>query len=103
LQGHSVNASKEKIGEAIAEKLDLKILLSTSKTIRIVDVGCSVGPNTFLAIQNIIESIERKYQAQYLNINQKPEFQVFFNDLTSNDFNTLFSSLPPCCVWSRTM
>lgn len=95
MQGHSVNASKEKIGEAIAEKLDLKILLSTSKTIRIVDVGCSVGPNTFLAIQNIIESIERKYQAQYLNINQKPEFQVFFNDLTSNDFNTLFSSLPP--------
>ncbi|KAJ6951551.1 loganic acid O-methyltransferase [Populus alba] len=95
LQGHNVTASKGKIGEAIAEKLDLEILLSTSKTIRIVDVGCSVGPNTFLAIQSIIESIERKYQAQELNINQKPEFQVFFNDLTSNDFNTLFSSLPP--------
>ena len=24
-----------------------------------------------------------------------PEFQVFFNDHTSNDFNTLFTSLPP--------
>ena len=55
-------------------------------------MGCSVGPNTILAMQNIVDALELKYQSQGHNT---PEFQVFFNDDASNDFNTLFTSLPP--------
>ncbi|KAA8542773.1 hypothetical protein F0562_023925 [Nyssa sinensis] len=41
-------------------------------------------------MNNIIEAVEHKYQAQ-----GHLEFQVFFNDRVSNDFNTLFINLPP--------
>ncbi|KAJ4717194.1 S-adenosylmethionine-dependent methyltransferase [Melia azedarach] len=94
-QGGAVDAAKSLISEAIIEKLDLKTLeLDTSKTFRIVDLGCSSGPNTFFAVQNIIEAVEQKF---LLSEQQNPsalEFQVFFNDHYDNDFNTLFKSLP---------
>jgi hypothetical protein len=73
--------------------LDVESFVS-SHTFRIADLGCSVGPNTFLAVQNIIEAVQFKHQCQGLHY-QLPEFQVLFNDHTLNDFNTLFSSLPP--------
>ena len=40
----------------------------------------------------IIEAIKRKYESSNL---KPPEFYVYFNDVVSNDFNTLFSSFPP--------
>lgn len=93
-----MDAAKELISEAIADKLDLKILGfdDTLKPFKIADLGCSVGPNTLLAVQNIIEAIELKFQ-RTTNLHQKPsalEFQVFLNDHSDNDFNTLFKSLP---------
>ncbi|KAF2312960.1 hypothetical protein GH714_002167 [Hevea brasiliensis] len=45
-------------------------------------------------MENVIEAVKHKYQSQGLT-SQIPEFQVFFNDQDSNDFNTLFMSLPP--------
>jgi len=84
------------IVEAIAEKHDVQSLSSISNSLRIADLGCSVGPNTFLAMQSLIEAIENKYEAECLKHGYRlPEFQVFFNDHAANDFNTLFSSLPP--------
>ena len=44
-------------------------------------------------MQSIIQVVQQKYQSQGF-ASQMPEFQVFFNDHTSNDFNTLFTSLP---------
>ncbi|KAJ4717189.1 S-adenosylmethionine-dependent methyltransferase [Melia azedarach] len=87
-----VDASKELINESISEKLDLQILGfdASNKVVKIADLGCSVGPNTFFAVQNIIEAIELKFQNS-----SSLEFQVFFNDQSQNDFNTLFRSLPP--------
>ncbi|PIA38132.1 hypothetical protein AQUCO_02800049v1 [Aquilegia coerulea] len=58
------------------------------------NLGCSVGPNTFIAIQNIIDGIKQKNKSQG-HSSQIPEFQVFFNDQALNDFNKLFMSLPP--------
>nr|POE45819.1 isoform 2 of probable s-adenosylmethionine-dependent methyltransferase at5g38100 [Quercus suber] len=58
------------------------------------DLECSVGPNTFIAKQNITDVVQQKYQSQGF-ASQMPEFQVFFSDHASNDFNTLFASLPP--------
>ncbi|KAF8407702.1 hypothetical protein HHK36_006837 [Tetracentron sinense] len=93
-QKGAVDAVKEMINEAIAQKLDIENLtLASLNPFRIADLGCSVGPNTFIAVQYIIEAIELKCQAQGLN-SCTPEFQVFFNDLVTNDFNKLFASLP---------
>ncbi|KAA8542775.1 hypothetical protein F0562_023927 [Nyssa sinensis] len=86
------DAAKLLLNEAIADKLNIKDV-SSSKTFRIADLGCSLGPNTFFVVQNILEGVELKYQSQGLN-SPTPEFQVFFNDHASNDFNTLFRSLP---------
>nr|POE67091.1 isoform 2 of probable s-adenosylmethionine-dependent methyltransferase at5g38100 [Quercus suber] len=45
-------------------------------------------------MQNIIDAVQQKYQSLGF-ASHMPEFQVFFNDHASNDFNTLFASLPP--------
>lgn len=63
-------------------------------TFRIADFGCSVGPNTFFAVENIMASVENRYKSNQKNPDHTPEFHVFFNDLIDNDFNTLFKNLP---------
>ncbi|WCJ33639.1 S-adenosyl-L-methionine-dependent methyltransferases superfamily protein [Euphorbia peplus] len=85
LQKQSIKNAKSMIDETIRQKLDVK----ASNTFRIADLGCSVGPNAFLCVQNIIQEVKLKYHDHEI-----PEFQVFFNDHTFNDFNTLFRSLP---------
>ncbi|GMY18191.1 putative s-adenosylmethionine-dependent methyltransferase at5g38100 [Fagus crenata] len=95
MQKAATNSVKVMIDDAIAKKLDLKQISSTVETtFCIADLGCSVGPNTFTAMQNIIDVVQQKYESQDLATHM-PEFQVFFNDHSSNDFNTLFTSLPP--------
>ncbi|PIN08251.1 Loganate O-methyltransferase [Handroanthus impetiginosus] len=68
------------------------VCFNPQNTFTIADFGCSIGPNTFFAIKNIISAVENKYQKS--NGNQNLDFQVFFNDLIDNDFNTLFRNLP---------
>ncbi|XP_042040814.1 loganic acid O-methyltransferase-like isoform X2 [Salvia splendens] len=82
-QKDSANLVKEMIHEAIIDKLDADL----SSSVSLVDLGCSVGPNTFLAVQNMIEALQTKTSASL-------EFEVFFNDHAANDFNKLFASLP---------
>nr|XP_043613914.1 loganic acid O-methyltransferase-like [Erigeron canadensis] len=79
------------INEAIADMLDTQNFVR-GHPFRIADLGCSVGPNTFTTVKNIINSVQHKYQT--LKITPMPEFQVFFNDHATNDFNTLFKTLP---------
>ncbi|XP_058740070.1 probable caffeine synthase MTL2 [Vicia villosa] len=58
---------------------------------KIADLGCSSGPNTLLAISNILSIIHNIY----LKLNHgKPVFQIYLNDLFENDFNTIFKLLP---------
>ncbi|KAI4352140.1 hypothetical protein L6164_006421 [Bauhinia variegata] len=92
-QGRLIEASKDLINEAIEVNLDIETTC-LSGTIGIADLGCSVGQNTFVAVQNVIEAIKNKYLSNSQN-SQSLEFQVLFNDHSSNDFNTLFRSLPP--------
>ncbi|KAL3844913.1 hypothetical protein ACJIZ3_002316 [Penstemon smallii] len=66
-------------------------LITHNNTFRIADFGCSIGPNTFFAVENIISAIENKSNQNNSDI---PEFQVFFNDLIDNDCNTLFRNIP---------
>ncbi|XP_022894020.1 probable S-adenosylmethionine-dependent methyltransferase At5g37970 [Olea europaea var. sylvestris] len=91
----AIEVAKEIIEEEISNKLDTEKLSSSSTNIiRIADFGCSTGPYTFHAMQIIVETIKKKIEKQLSVSHQMPEFQVFFNDRTSNDFNTLFASLP---------
>ncbi|CAK9144641.1 LAMT/FAMT [Ilex paraguariensis] len=82
------------LDEAIAEKLVIEKFSSTPNTFCIAAVGCSVGPNTFITKQNILEAMGRKYESKAL-ASKLPEFQVFFNDHATNAFNTLFTTFPP--------
>ncbi|GMP59377.1 hypothetical protein CsSME_00022670 [Camellia sinensis var. sinensis] len=93
-QDEAINLVKEMIIEAIAKKFDITSLSFSSSTIQIADLGCSVGPNTFKAMKSIVEAIKWKYHSKNLTTDM-PEFQLFFNDHASNDFNTLFTTLPP--------
>ncbi|CAN1311681.1 Loganic acid O-methyltransferase [Linum perenne] len=93
------NVAKEAIHVAIKNNLNIKSLTASSPSpiIKLADLGCSVGPNTFASIQGLIHVIKQAHQAQYDNNNnpQNLEFQVYFNDLHTNDFNSLFAAIPP--------
>ncbi|XP_010415208.1 PREDICTED: probable S-adenosylmethionine-dependent methyltransferase At5g38780 [Camelina sativa] len=87
-----VEAANEKINEVILASLSLDLI---SNGFSVADFGCASGPNTFVAVQTIIDAVENKYRKE---TGQNPvdniEFQVLFNDLSNNDFNSLFRTLP---------
>ncbi|EOA34343.1 hypothetical protein CARUB_v10021864mg [Capsella rubella] len=87
-----VEAANEKISEAISANLILDLV---SNWVCVADFGCASGPNTFVAVQSVIDAVENKYRRETgQNPGDNIEFQVLFNDLTTNDFNTLFKTLP---------
>ncbi|PWA94464.1 S-adenosyl-L-methionine-dependent methyltransferases superfamily protein [Artemisia annua] len=57
----------------------------------IADLGCSSGPNTLLAVSNIMNEVLDVCKEKNL---KTPQFQVCLNDLFGNDFNSIFKSLP---------
>nr|GEV32354.1 phospholipase-like, aminotransferase-like mobile domain protein [Tanacetum cinerariifolium] len=57
----------------------------------IADLGCSSGPNTLLAVSNIINGFREACKEKNL---KPPQYQVCLNDLFINDFNSVFESLP---------
>ncbi|CAL5331177.1 unnamed protein product [Camellia sinensis] len=61
------------------------------KHLKIADLGCSSGPNTFLVISQIINIIHNLMQQ---NNCKAPEIEICLNDLPQNDFNNIFNSLP---------
>lgn len=80
--------------KSIAQTLDIHNFISSTSTLRIADLGCATGPNTFFVVQNIIDAVVLKLESAGQSASLLPEFQVFFNDKASNDFNQLFSTLP---------
>lgn len=59
---------------------------------RIADFGCATGMNTLLTADTIVTAAKSIFIRHCVDV---PEFQVHFVDLPSNDFNTLFRTLPP--------
>ncbi|OIT20727.1 PREDICTED: probable S-adenosylmethionine-dependent methyltransferase At5g38100 [Nicotiana attenuata] len=91
-QRRVVRATKQLVNAVVAEKLQVESLNIQRGIFQITDMGCSTGPNTFISVQNIVESVELKFQNK--NDTKIPKIQVFFSDHSFNDFNTLFASLP---------
>ncbi|KAG9449038.1 hypothetical protein H6P81_009003 [Aristolochia fimbriata] len=83
------------IEEAIAADMEYMTAhfpaFTSGEPFRIADLGCSVGSNTFVVVGGIIDTILSNLE-QYYSPGDSPEFQVFFNDTASNDFNTLVRS-----------
>lgn len=64
---------------------------TTPKSIGIADLGCSSGPNTLSIIKDIFQTIE---STSHKITHHSTEFRVYFNDLPTNDFNSIFKALP---------
>ncbi|KAK4410213.1 Loganic acid O-methyltransferase [Sesamum angolense] len=67
--------------------------LSISDNNLFENFGCSTGHNSFLAMQMITRSLQQNFNQKISFSN--PDFYMYFNDQVTNDFNTLFRSLPP--------
>ncbi|CAL4947931.1 unnamed protein product [Urochloa decumbens] len=59
----------------------------------VADLGCSSGPNALCLVEAIVGSIGRVCSRRPPH-QPPPEFSVLLNDLPTNDFNTIFFSLP---------
>ncbi|ESQ48897.1 hypothetical protein EUTSA_v10022292mg [Eutrema salsugineum] len=70
---------------------EMMINLGFPKYIKVAELGCSSGQNTFLAISEIINTVN--VLCQQLNKNP-PEVDCCLNDLPENDFNTTFKFVP---------
>nr|VDD37509.1 unnamed protein product [Brassica oleracea] len=64
---------------------EMMINLNFPQSIKIADLGCAWGQNTFLTMSEIVNTINLSCQQW----NQKPpEIDCCLNDLPNNDFNT---------------
>ncbi|KAL1133927.1 hypothetical protein V6Z11_A12G072200 [Gossypium hirsutum] len=63
----------------------------TPKSLGIADLGCSSGPNSLSLIKDMVEAVEG---TSHKIFHPMPEFRVYLNDLPTNDFNSVFKSLP---------
>lgn len=72
--------------------LDAVKLPPPSTTFAVADLGCSSGTNSITLAGVIVSRVSNMYTAAG---RVPPEFQVFFSDLPTNDFNVLFQLLPP--------
>ncbi|EFH47349.1 S-adenosyl-L-methionine:carboxyl methyltransferase family protein, partial [Arabidopsis lyrata subsp. lyrata] len=66
---------------------ELMINLNFPTYIKVADLGCSSGQNTFLAMSEIINTVNVLCQQRNQN---PPEIDCCLNDLPNNDFNTTF-------------
>ncbi|KAL0374161.1 UNVERIFIED_CONTAM: Benzoate carboxyl methyltransferase [Sesamum radiatum] len=58
---------------------------------KMVDLGCSSGPNSLFVISHILDTVEQLCSKNnFIGSDNSPEFEVFLNDLPDNDFNNLF-------------
>ncbi|KAF8114374.1 hypothetical protein N665_0039s0132 [Sinapis alba] len=88
VQSNIISLGRRAMDEALK-----KLIMSNSEIsdLGIADLGCSSGPNSLLSISNIVDTI----QNVCLDLDRSvPELRISLNDLPSNDFNYIFSSLP---------
>ncbi|XP_062118107.1 probable methyltransferase TCM_000336 [Humulus lupulus] len=90
------NSSLQKKGSDMVKHITLETvqevyLTTTPKVLGIADLGCSSGPNTLSIIKDIVEAVQTTSRSIMV---PPPQFHVYLNDLPTNDFNSIFKSLP---------
>ncbi|XP_057832427.2 indole-3-acetate O-methyltransferase 1-like [Cryptomeria japonica] len=83
-----VRAVKPILERSIHENMILK--LNEGGIFKIADFGCATGWNTLLVADTIVRAVQRTFGET-----EEPEFEVYFVDLPSNDFNSLLRMMPP--------
>ncbi|KAJ7539482.1 hypothetical protein O6H91_11G095400 [Diphasiastrum complanatum] len=83
------------VKEVLAKGL-LNLELPTDGTVvAVADLGCSTGPNTVSVVNFVVGRLRQRFMDSDSDLmkSNMPDFQAFFSDLPSNDFNTLFQML----------
>lgn len=99
-----VSYAKNCYGPAVALALSKPMLTSaihsiklikgcSSSHLKIADLGCAVGDNTFSTVDTVVEVLRQKLALIDGGIEPELDLEVFFSDLPSNDFNMLFRLL----------
>ncbi|KAI4336858.1 hypothetical protein L6164_015335 [Bauhinia variegata] len=88
VQSKIISVTKPAIERAIKETL---CSISWPVSMGIADLGCSSGPNALLVVTEILDAV---FDTCCHLERSSPEFKVYLNDLFSNDFNNIFTSLP---------
>ncbi|XP_051147584.1 benzoate carboxyl methyltransferase-like [Andrographis paniculata] len=86
LQKFAMSKLRHVLDETIEEMM---VKNGSIETFRIVDLGCSSGPNTFIAMSLIIKTLKSLHRDE-----SYPQYEIYLNDLPSNDYNNLFKMLP---------
>ena len=92
LQLKMVQALQPLVEHGIYNNVRSNSMGGSGSVFRIADLGCATGINTLLVADTIVTAVKLTFIRHSVDV---PEFQVFFADLPSNDFNTLFRTLPP--------
>ncbi|KAA3481254.1 salicylate/benzoate carboxyl methyltransferase-like [Gossypium australe] len=80
-----------KLRPIIEESSTLKFSNTVPTYMKVADLGRFSGPNTFMTISHIIDTVHGIFQQEHLKL---PKFKVLLNDLPENDFNAVFKSVP---------
>ncbi|KAK8619135.1 hypothetical protein V6N13_133102 [Hibiscus sabdariffa] len=93
---YAQNSSLQKVASDMVKHITMETIRQLYKEISprslgIADLGCSSGPNALSLIKDIVEAVEGSSHEMFGPL---PEFRVFLNDLPTNDFNSVFKSLP---------
>ncbi|KAG2569571.1 hypothetical protein PVAP13_7NG429500 [Panicum virgatum] len=82
----------EMVVPVLKETLDtIRLPRRPEKLLAAADLGCSCCQNTLVVADAIVQHMTDMYVSQG---HDPPEFCIYFSDLPSNDFNTLFRLLP---------
>uniref|UniRef100_A0A0D6QUI2 Uncharacterized protein n=1 Tax=Araucaria cunninghamii TaxID=56994 RepID=A0A0D6QUI2_ARACU len=90
-----VQTVKPILERLIYENTSLELLFGGGGVFRIADLGCGTGTNTLLVADTIVKALQCICTRNRNSTTEMPELQVYFSDLPSNDFNSLFRMLPP--------
>ncbi|KAJ4893371.1 Salicylate/benzoate carboxyl methyltransferase [Raphanus sativus] len=94
---YSANSRVQRRGILMAKPVlvknteEMMMFLNFPNYIKVAELGCSSGQNAFLAIFEIINTINVLCQQSNQN---PPEIDCCLNDLPENDFNTTFKFVP---------
>eukprot|EP01018_Ginkgo_biloba_P020969 Gb_22487 [translate_table: standard] len=69
-----------------------KVRFPKKGPLRIADLGCATGNNTISDVNFVVKTLKNMCEPNG-SVPLEPEFQAFFSDLPSNDFNGLFNLL----------
>ncbi|KAF6147755.1 hypothetical protein GIB67_006728 [Kingdonia uniflora] len=75
----------------LIEGIKFMKLFGEEESLSVADLGCATGYNTLATIDLVVDNLRRRYN---MECGFEPDFEAFFSDLPSNDFNSLFRSPP---------